>query len=166
MRYRILLAVALVSVAVMAVPGQQEPAPAKTTPQAPASATSTNPFGLTPADKERKNPVEFTADSVKKGKALFASQCAMCHGVTGDGKGDLAVAMHLKLTDFTQASALKGYTDGELFKIISHGNGVMPGQANRLADNHIWEIVSFLRAAGGAVPSKSAAHGGERKSRK
>ncbi|HXV76504.1 MAG TPA: c-type cytochrome, partial [Candidatus Polarisedimenticolaceae bacterium] len=36
------------------------------------------------------NPRPATPESVDNGKLIFASQCTMCHGVTGKGDGDLA----------------------------------------------------------------------------
>jgi len=79
----------------------------------------------------------------------------MCHGERADGKGEVAQDMKLALPDFTKAETLKGRTDGELFKIVSLGNPVMPAQDKRMKELHVWELVNFLRAAGGAVPAKS-----------
>ena len=50
---------------------------------------------VVPADipddaKAVKNPQEATPQSVANGKQIFSSQCVMCHGATGDGKGALA----------------------------------------------------------------------------
>jgi cytochrome c len=48
---------------------------------------------------ERKNPVKPTPENVAEAKKFFGYDCAMCHGATGDGKGDLASSMGLKMTD-------------------------------------------------------------------
>jgi mono/diheme cytochrome c family protein len=152
------LGVAIFSLAVSVFWAQEQqkpkPAPAAgeqttTPPQAPHS------FVITPEQEARKNPVRFSEISVERGKKLFATQCAMCHGAKGDGKGDLAEAMKLKLPDFTQADALKNRTDGALFAIISSGNDVMPSEKQRMKDFQVWEIVNYLRALGGAKPHKS-----------
>jgi mono/diheme cytochrome c family protein len=139
---------------------QQKQKPAPANPPAAGEQTTTPPavahsFTITPEEEARKNPTRFSEISVERGKKLFATQCAMCHGLKGDGKGDLAEAMKLKLTDFTEAGALKNRTDGALFAIISSGNGVMPGENKRMKDFQVWEIVNYLRALGGAKPLKS-----------
>jgi mono/diheme cytochrome c family protein len=134
--------------------------PGKNTP--PPGPVLANPhYPFTVQDKIRKNPEKFTTESVEKGKSIYSSQCTMCHGATGNGRGDLATSLKLNLPDFTKSTALKGYTDGELFKILSVGNGMMPGQGQRLRDMQLWDLINFLRAMGGAVPAKSASSGRE-----
>ncbi len=155
--YFIAAGIALAAVAIAATRGPQASKSSGAAPAAarvaPAQATVNSPYGLTPQDKARKNPVPFTKDSVEQGKALYQSQCAMCHGTNGDGKGDLAIALKLSLTDFTKPQTLAHYTDGELFKILSVGNATMPGQGKRMRETQLWDLVNFLRAVGGAVPS-------------
>ena len=146
---------ALAAIAGVAQGRQQQPPQGS---QAPSEATKSvaNPhYDITAEDKARKNPVQFTDVTVERGKKIFESQCAMCHGEKADGQGEVAEEMKLALPDFTKPDALKGRTDGELFKIISLGNPVMPAQDKRMKDIHVWELVNFLRAAGGAVPAKS-----------
>ena len=53
------------------------------------------PAGYTiPAQEvQRANPVKPTEISIAAGAKYYSSQCAMCHGKDGDGKGDLAVQL-------------------------------------------------------------------------
>lgn len=37
------------------------------------------------------NPVKSTPESQAHAKAVYAMDCAMCHGTKGDGKGDLEI---------------------------------------------------------------------------
>ena len=90
------------------------PAGAATT----AAPAAPHPATITAEDKARKNPVKFTEVSVDRGKKIYATQCALCHGDKGDGKGELAADMKLNLPDFTKPDTLKDRTDGELFAII------------------------------------------------
>ena len=71
----------------------------------------------------RKNPVESSPDSIAEGKQWYGIECSMCHGKEGDGKGELAQDMKWNLRDWRDSSALQGFTDGELFQIISKGKG-------------------------------------------
>lgn len=131
----------------------QEQTPSTT--QAP-KPTVPHQFVISPEERARKNPIKFTAESVNKGKGLYTTQCAMCHGATGNGKGDLAGVMHVAPPDFTKPGTLAKRTDGELFTIINAGSPSMPGEAKRLKGNQVWNIVNFLRSLQGETPKKSA----------
>ena len=124
--------------------------------QAPAAAAEApHPAVITAEDKARKNPVKFTDVSADRGKKIYLTQCALCHGDKGDGKGGLATDMKLNLPDFTKTASLKDRTDGELFKVIGSGQDPMPAQAGRMSDTQRWNLVNYLRTLSGAVPEKS-----------
>jgi cytochrome c5 len=112
---------------------------------------------ISPEDAARKNPIKFTEASVDRGKKVYKTQCAVCHGETGDGKGDLATEMTLTLPDFTKPDALAKRTDGELFAIVGMGKDPMPSQKGRMTEPQLWNLVNYLRALGGKVPGKSTA---------
>src|SRR5271157_5447854 len=112
---------------------------------------------ISPEDAARKNPVRFSEASVDRGKKFYNTQCALCHGEKGDGKGDLAKEMTLTLPDFTKPDALAKRTDGELFAIIGTGKNPMPSQKGRMTDAQLWNLVNYLRALGGKVPGKPTA---------
>jgi mono/diheme cytochrome c family protein len=95
------------------------PASGASSTQAPAAP---HPAAITAEDKARKNPVKFNEVSVDRGKKIFTTQCALCHGAKGDGKGELAADMKLTVPDFTKPDTLKDRTDGEIFAIIGTGN--------------------------------------------
>lgn len=137
---------------------QQGNQPAQTTSTATQTPSAQAPHQvvITPQEKALKNPEKFTEDSVAKGEKLYATQCAMCHGKTGNGKGDLAAVMHVSPPDFTNPATLVKRTDGELFTIINKGSGKMPGEGHRLKEDQAWELVNFLRTLEGKKPAKSA----------
>ena len=103
-------------------------------------------FKIPPEEAKRENPVKPTESSIAQGKRLFTSQCAMCHGKDGDGKGDLADVMKLKLRDYRDPAALKEMSEGELFYILSHGKGQMPEQEGRLKDEQKWQLINYIRS--------------------
>lgn len=121
-----------------------------------APAQVEHAYKPTAKDAARPNPVKFTENSVKRGKHVYETQCAMCHGETGAGNGDLAKDMNLTPPDFTKQMTLKSITDGELFALIGAGSGMMPAQGERLKDYHKWDVINYLRTFGGGVPAKSA----------
>lgn len=133
---------------------QQGTQPAQAT--SPSTESAPHEFVITPEEKARKNPTAFTEESVEKGKKLFGTQCVMCHGKTGNGKGDLAVVMHVSPPDFNKPDTLAKRTDGELFAIINKGSASMPGEAKRLKENQTWDLINFLRTFEGKKPAKPA----------
>lgn len=107
-----------------------------------------------PEDVGKKaNPVKPTPAGLAQAKKLFGYDCAMCHGKTGDGQGDLAADMKLKLNDWRDSAALKDSTDGELFYIISKGKGQMPAGEQQMKPDEIWMMVNYIRSF--AVKTKS-----------
>jgi mono/diheme cytochrome c family protein len=94
----------------------------------------------------RKNPVESSPDSIAEGKQWYGIECSMCHGKEGDGKGELAQDMKWNLRDWRDSSALQGFTDGELFQIISKGKGQMAGEEERMKPEQTWHMVNYIRS--------------------
>jgi mono/diheme cytochrome c family protein len=111
----------------------------------PSSSTGTPRI---PAEAHhRKNPVPDVPGAVRAGGDLFATQCAMCHAANGDGRGDLAVSLKVKVPDLRAPALQKNRTDGDLFYIISTGHADMPPE-KRLSEKNRWEIVRFIRSLG------------------
>jgi len=110
-------------------------------------------FKIPPEDAKKPNPVKADATTVAEGKRLFTSQCSMCHGKDGDGKGDLAQEMQLKMRDYHDPTTLKDVTDGELFYIITKGKGDMPGEGDRLEVNQRWQLINFIRSLSSKQPA-------------
>lgn len=137
MRKRLIALSALVLIGPCASAQQAE----KSAEKAPAAKSAI------PADAAKvANPVKPTAASTAQAKKTYGYDCAMCHGSNGDGKGDLAVDMKLKLTDYRDPAALKDKTDGELFYIIKNGMGDMPSEGDRAKPDEIWNLVIYIRS--------------------
>ena len=112
--------------------------------QQPAAVTAPAPI---PADAAAlTNPVKPTPDSQAHAKKVYGYDCAMCHGATGDGKGEVVEDMKLKMKDWTDPGALKDMTDGEIFYIIKNGKGQMQGEGDRVKTDDLWNMVVLVRA--------------------
>jgi mono/diheme cytochrome c family protein len=103
------------------------------------------PAAVPESAKRMPNPREAHAESIDIGHRLFSSQCTMCHGAAGDGKGVLAGRLGMAVPDFGDPAVQKGRTDGEWFYILTHGHGRMPGEGERLPDSARWDMVNFMR---------------------
>ena len=97
------------------------------------------------AEKKRENPVSPSPASLERGKNIFSSQCAMCHGEGGDGKGKLADQYDFVVVDFTDPERQKKRTDGEYFYILTEGCGHMPGEGERLPELWKWDLINHIR---------------------
>ena len=124
--------VVLAALLALAVSAQQPVAPAPAAVPADAAAMV--------------NPVKPTAESRAKAKKMYGYDCAMCHGMTGDGKGDMVADMKLVLKDYTDPAALKDVSDGEIFYIIKNGKGQMSGEGDRAKPDDIWNLVIYVRS--------------------
>ena len=80
----------------------------------------------------------------------------MCHGKDGDGKGDLAQEMQLKMRDYHDPASLKDMTDGELFYILSKGKGDMPEEGDRMDANQRWQLIIFIRSLASKQPAATS----------
>jgi mono/diheme cytochrome c family protein len=117
----------------------------KDSAQAPEAA----PPPVAADDAAKKNPVKPTPEGLAEAKRLYGYHCAMCHGKDGDGKGDLAVSMDLKLHDWRDPSTIEKMSDGELFYIITNGRGKMVGgEGDRTKEQIRWNLVNLVHSFG------------------
>jgi mono/diheme cytochrome c family protein len=90
------------------------------------------------------NPVKSTPESLALGKKYYGYDCAMCHGATGNGKGDVDTGD--KMPDFTSSSSLKDKSDGEIYCSLKTGKGHMPVEPARTSENDLWSLVNYVRS--------------------
>jgi mono/diheme cytochrome c family protein len=126
-------------------------------PQQPAGTQASAPV---PADVAKMvNPVKSTPESLARAKKQYGYDCQLCHGENGNGKGDVVNDLKLTLKDFTKPDALKDFTDGQIFYIITKGKGQMPGEGDRMKPDEAWNMVILVRSfskAGAVAESQDA----------
>jgi len=98
------------------------------------------------SNAERKNPVKPTTQNLAEAKKFFGYDCAMCHGAAGDGKGDLAASMGLKMNDWRDATTISAMPDGAIFDLITKGKGKMTGEGDRVSSEMAWKLVNYVRS--------------------
>jgi mono/diheme cytochrome c family protein len=123
----------------------------------PQPPPSTAELTIPPEAVQQPNPVKPTPAGLAAAKKTYGYDCAMCHGVDGGGKGDLAADMKLTLLDYRDPAALKNMTDGELFYIIKNGKGQMSGEGNRAKAPEIWGLVNYVRSFAKKAPAAKPA---------
>ncbi|MGD0963668.1 MAG: cytochrome c [Candidatus Acidiferrales bacterium] len=94
--------------------------------------------------------MEATPAAVSQGRKLYASSdCAICHGKEGDGKGVLARDINMNTRNWHDPNSLAALTDGALFFTLARGKGRMPGYEKRETPDQIWQMVDYIRSLGG-----------------
>ena len=109
--------------------------------------------------KTLKNPVSAVADSadVAAGREIYRQKCEICHANDGGGKTDIGAGQYPRPPNL-HSPDVQDMSDGEVFYHIRHGirNTGMPGWG--MPDEHIWQIVAYLRnlPRGAALQSTAA----------
>ena len=85
-------------------------------------------------------------ESIAEGDKLYATDCSMCHGPDGHTPSDSGRWMYPRASDLT-SPAVQGYSDPELFWIVKNGIRLsgMPAFGRVESDEHIWNLVHYLR---------------------
>lgn len=78
--------------------------------------------------------------------ALYAAQCANCHGRAGRGDGPAGMA--LRPPDFTAAAFQSARNDEELRAAIVRGRGAMPAFGETIRPEGIDALVRLIRQMG------------------
>ncbi len=120
------------------------PAPAMPPQSETRQAELPKPLVIPEADRKKTNPVPNVKAAIDSGRNLFSSQCTMCHGAQGTGRGDLAISLKMNMPDLTDPKLHRKRTDGDLFYIISLGHGQMPGETRLIPANR-WEMIRYIR---------------------
>lgn len=94
--------------------------------------------------------------SLAEGDKVFGVDCAACHGMDGRRPTDAGRWMYPRAADLT-SKEVQGYSDRELFWIIKNGIRLsgMPAFAKVESDEHIWDLVLYLRTLPGAAKPKA-----------
>jgi mono/diheme cytochrome c family protein len=127
-----------ISIGVWSVQEKAQEKPAET----PVAAATTPP-ATAPVKKE--NPVKSSPEVLAAAKKIFGYDCAMCHGESGNGKGDLVESMSLKMKDWHDPGVLSGISDGDIYDLIVKGKDKMVGEGDRLAPAKVWGLVHYVR---------------------
>jgi mono/diheme cytochrome c family protein len=103
-------------------------------------------YKIPPEFVGKTNPVKPSAEALVHARKMWGYDCSMCHGATGDGKGDMAADMKPPMRDYHDPASLKDMSDGELFYIIKTGKGQMPSEGERVKDAELWTMVALVRS--------------------
>ena len=107
---------------------------------------------------------------VERGRQRYTIYCQPCHDARGDGKGILFQRGNVPTATFHQEKILK-YTDGQIFDVITNGQGLMASYRWPIPPADRWAIVAYVRGlqrdrqarnASAAAPTTPPAPAGNR----
>jgi mono/diheme cytochrome c family protein len=94
----------------------------------------------------------------RRGQAIYAKACALCHGEKGDGRGRLSAGLDPKPKDFTAPGLLSHRSDWEIYVATRDGGQAiglsprMPGWSKAYPDQDLRDVAAFVRSL---EPAKS-----------
>ena len=99
------------------------------------------------------NPLApYDKATLELGQKKFTTYCVPCHGAAGNGggivgkrAGPVLVPSSLINTDKAQGVVVRGYTDGEIFNVVSNGRRTMKGYKYQISARDRWAIVAYVR---------------------
>ncbi len=91
---------------------------------------------------EKKRPSEALANSeiLALGAEVYVANCATCHGVDGEGHGEIEVAPALNSTEHAWHHA-----DGQLQRLIAKGSEQMPPFGESLTNDEIVAVIRYFQ---------------------
>jgi len=89
------------------------------------------------------------ATVIARGKAVYFTFCAQCHGPNYDGNGTVGQSFMPLPTD-VRVPAVQSKPAGELFKSVSYGipNGRQPPLETTITIEDRWRVVAFVKSLG------------------
>lgn len=90
------------------------------------------------------SPVPVNEALVERGRQRYAIYCQPCHDARGDGKGILFQRANVPTASFHQEKILK-YADGQIFDVITNGQGLMPSYRWPIPPADRWAIIAHVR---------------------
>lgn len=91
------------------------------------------------------NPLEVTEALLEEGQNLYSIFCSNCHGVGGDGQGNLFTSGKYIIPPTSLLNPdIVAQPQGETFHVITTGWGVMGAHASLIQPEDRWKIVAFI----------------------
>ena len=86
---------------------------------------------------------------IARGKAVYLTFCAQCHGYNYDGNGTVGQSFQPLPADLRSAK-VQSTVDGELFKSVSYGipGGRQPALETTITIDDRWHVVAFVKSLG------------------
>lgn len=103
-------------------------------------------------------PVAVDERVLRRGEERYGVYCGPCHGAEADGKGMLFQRARVESADLLSAK-VRALPPGQLYDVISHGMGLMPGYAAQIPVDDRWAIIAYVQKLQAESPVRDEAGG-------
>lgn len=98
------------------------------------------------AGEELQNPLASAdAGAAQRGAFVFTNFCLECHGAAGRGDGPVTLRGFPAPPSLLAERALN-MKDGQMFHVLTYGQGNMPSYAAQLSREDRWKAILFVRS--------------------
>ncbi len=97
---------------------------------------------------KQTNPLagDMSEPVLATGMKYYNTNCKVCHGTHGEGAANSTVSEFMALKPPTLLSdKVKGWSDGNLYQVITMGQGVMGPYASHIPAAQRWQVVNYIR---------------------
>ncbi len=105
--------------------------------------------GLPAAYAGKANPLQNNSENTRAGQALFAENCASCHGTAGKGGGEAGADLDPKPPELQSMIGMPMADDGYLMWAVAEGGEAlstdMPAFKDSLSEKELWQIVQYMQ---------------------
>ncbi len=130
----------------------REPVPGTVIRDMPPLHYVSNPIDAQRAGRELFNPLDGKrAADLARGAMVYATFCEVCHGPAGKGDGTVAQRGFPAPPSLLAPRAL-ALPDGQIFHIITFGQGNMPSYASQVDRDDRWKAILYVRSLQGRKP--------------
>lgn len=90
-------------------------------------------------------PLTLTRELLQRGRERYEIHCAVCHGLTGEGNGEV-VRSGFPAPPSYDGARLRNAPLGHFYDVMTNGYGAMYSYASRVETNDRWAIAAYIRA--------------------
>jgi mono/diheme cytochrome c family protein len=91
-----------------------------------------------------RNPIPISVETLAFGKIRYETTCIVCHGP--GGKGDGSIVPKYPQPPSLLTGRVGNWSDGEIYNVITHGQGRMWSYKSQLRPEERWAIIHYIRA--------------------
>lgn len=97
---------------------------------------------------KNQNPLanDHSEAVLRQGIKFYSTNCAICHGERGEGGDKLSVGSKMAVKPPSLINEkIKKWTDGQIYHVISVGQGMMGPYASHVPQKFRWQVVNYIR---------------------
>jgi cytochrome c len=115
--------------------------------------------GYEMAGENLSNPLKVDEKTLARGKELYTSFCAHCHGKKGQGQGSITHPIYGAVPSYSDETpnrrgdrSMSELTEGHIYHTIMYGLNAMGPHSSLIREEDRWKIVAYVQILQGKDP--------------